>query len=271
MWKGVVVVGMCAIGTRLKLCTQRERHTNESPVIDRDVDFGLPSHGVVDSPGDVRRLQKPRLLGHTLGASPRHPPLLLHALPPPQPPGVVLPHLLRLLRLLPSPPVPPRLLLRLQLQHSHPLRGRRQVPSLPLPSLPRPRKLLLLRPTVDENGARSMDKSLSEAFLCAAKIAASSMNKAVTFYRSEAERKGKDAAVAKKRAREALEDVLKLEEKAKSAAVSKPSVDVSGNRDQKPKQSPASNGGLKQIESSAAPTTQVKKQSPSVMQVKQEK
>ncbi|KAJ4915019.1 hypothetical protein Rs2_00569 [Raphanus sativus] len=136
-----------------------------------------------------------------------------------------------------------------------------------------PENFSFFRPVVDENGARSMDKSLSEAFLCAAKIAASSMNKAVTFYRSEAERKGKDAAVAKKRAREALEDVLKLEEKAKSAAVSKPSVDVSGNRDQKPKQSPASNGGLKQIESSATATatTQVKKQSPSVMQVKQEK
>ncbi|CAF1924435.1 unnamed protein product [Brassica oleracea var. botrytis] len=125
------------------------------------------------------------------------------------------------------------------------------------------------RPIVDENGARCMDKALSEAFLCAAKIAASSMSKAVTFYRSEAERKGKDAAVAKKRAREALEDVLKLDEKAK-LAVSKPSVDhLSGNRDQKPKQSPASNGGLKQIESSA--TAQVKKQSPSVVQVKQEK
>ena len=96
------------------------------------------------------------------------------------------------------------------------------------------------------------------------------MSKAVTFYRSEAERKGKDAAVAKKRAREALEDVLKLDEKAK-LAVSKPSVEqLSGNRDQKPKQSPASNGGLKQIESSA--TAQVKKQSPSVVvQVKQEK
>ncbi|KAJ0237680.1 hypothetical protein HA466_0246180 [Hirschfeldia incana] len=126
------------------------------------------------------------------------------------------------------------------------------------------------RPIVDENGARCMDKSLSDAFLCAAKIAASSMNKAVTFYRSEAERKGKDAAVAKKRAREALEDVLKLEEKAK-LAVSKPSVEVSGNRDQKPKQSPASNGALKQIESSGAAATQVKKQSPSVVQVKQEK
>ena len=92
------------------------------------------------------------------------------------------------------------------------------------------------------------------------------MSKAVTFFRSEAERKGKDAAVAKKRAREALEDVLKLDEKAK-LAVSKPSE----NRDQKPKQSPASNGGLKQVESSATATAQVKKPSSSVVQVKQEK
>ncbi|KAF8110094.1 hypothetical protein N665_0088s0105 [Sinapis alba] len=133
-----------------------------------------------------------------------------------------------------------------------------------------PDSFSFFRPIVGPDGARCMDKSLSDAFLCAAKIAAFSMNKAVTFYKSEAERKGKDAAVAKKRAREALEDVLKLDEKAK-LAVSKPSsVEVSGNRDQKPKQSPASNGALKQIESSAA-TTQLKKQSPSVVQVKQEK
>ncbi|CAH8311261.1 unnamed protein product [Eruca vesicaria subsp. sativa] len=121
------------------------------------------------------------------------------------------------------------------------------------------------RPVVDENGVRCMDKALSEVFLCAAKIAASSMNKAVSFYRGEAERKGREAAVAKKRAREALEDVVKLEEKAKAVVVSKAGVD------QKPKQSVvASNGGLKQSEGSA--TTQVKKQSPSSSaQVKQEK
>ncbi|CDY22638.1 BnaC08g42720D [Brassica napus] len=60
------------------------------------------------------------------------------------------------------------------------------------------------------------------------------MNKAVSFAKCEAERKGKDAAVARKRAREALDDVIKLDEKAKS------DVEFSANRDQKPSLSPAS-------------------------------
>ncbi|KAL0752724.1 hypothetical protein Bca101_090391 [Brassica carinata] len=54
------------------------------------------------------------------------------------------------------------------------------------------------------------------------------------FAKCEAERKGKDAAVAKKRAREALDDVIKLDEKAKS------DIEFSTNRDQKPSLSPAS-------------------------------
>ncbi|KAG2260052.1 hypothetical protein Bca52824_079346 [Brassica carinata] len=87
---------------------------------------------------------------------------------------------------------------------------------------------------IDANGVSFVDKSLSGAFLCAAKISASSMNKAVSFAKCEAERKGKDAAVARKRAREALDDVIKLDEKAKS------DVEFSANRDQKPSLSPAS-------------------------------
>lgn len=76
------------------------------------------------------------------------------------------------------------------------------------------------------------------------------MNKAVNFARCEAERKGKDAAVAKKRAREALDDVIKLDKKAKS--------DVRANRDQKPNMSPAA----------SANSDQLKKQNPSVQLAK---
>uniref|UniRef100_A0A0D3DNP2 Uncharacterized protein n=1 Tax=Brassica oleracea var. oleracea TaxID=109376 RepID=A0A0D3DNP2_BRAOL len=39
----------------------------------------------------MRLLRQPRFLGHTPSTSPRRPPLLLHALPPPQPSDVVLP------------------------------------------------------------------------------------------------------------------------------------------------------------------------------------
>ncbi|CAH2038474.1 unnamed protein product [Thlaspi arvense] len=131
---------------------------------------------------------------------------------------------------------------------------------------------------IDSDGGRSVDKSLSEAFLCAAKIAASSMNKAVTAAKCEAERRGREAAVARKRAREALEDVVKLEAKEKARlAIPKPkeaSVEVSASRDQKPKMSPASNGAAKETESPATTSSsgQRKKQSPGVQmaRVKQE-
>lgn len=46
--------------------------------------------------------------------------------------------------------------------------------------------------------------------LCAAKIASSSMAKAVTVARNEAEKKVRDAALARKKAREALERVAIL-------------------------------------------------------------
>lgn len=70
-------------------------------------------------------------------------------------------------------------------------------------------------PTVDTDGVRCLDESLSEAFLCACKIAVFSMSKAVYFAKMEAQRKGKESAVGKniardvgeKRAREALEYV----------------------------------------------------------------
>ncbi|XP_022744956.1 uncharacterized protein LOC111295642 [Durio zibethinus] len=53
-----------------------------------------------------------------------------------------------------------------------------------------------------------VDKKLALALLCAAKIAASSMGKAVTVAWAEADRKVREAALARKRAREALENLL---------------------------------------------------------------
>ncbi|KAJ0235925.1 hypothetical protein HA466_0259520 [Hirschfeldia incana] len=123
------------------------------------------------------------------------------------------------------------------------------------------------RTTIDANGFRCLDKSLSEAFLCACEIAVLSMRKAVHAFKMEAERKGKESAVAKKIAREALEYFVKLSEKARSdiEKLEEASFEVSGDQKQKPNQSLASNGDLDVIESSG----QLKKQNPEV-QVKQE-
>ncbi|CAH8326579.1 unnamed protein product [Eruca vesicaria subsp. sativa] len=98
------------------------------------------------------------------------------------------------------------------------------------------------RPTIDTNGVRFLDKSLSEAFLCACKIASFSMSKAVYYAKKEVEREGKECDVAKKRSREAqetLECFVKLYEKAMSdfEKVKEASFEVSGDQDQKPKQS----------------------------------
>ncbi|ESQ35919.1 hypothetical protein EUTSA_v10008580mg [Eutrema salsugineum] len=113
-----------------------------------------------------------------------------------------------------------------------------------------PDSFSFFRPIIGTNGSRSIDKSLSEVFLCAAKISASSMNKAVSATRCEAERKGKEAALARKRAREALEDVVKLDDKEKAKSVIPKLKETSVDRDQKPKIA-ASNGAVKEKESSA--------------------
>ncbi|XP_010458238.1 PREDICTED: uncharacterized protein LOC104739544 isoform X1 [Camelina sativa] len=123
-----------------------------------------------------------------------------------------------------------------------------------------PNSFSFFRLIVDENGSRSIDKSLSEAFLCAAKIAASSMNKAVIAAKCDADRRGKEAALARKRAREALEHVVTLDAKEKARSVVPKLKESSVDRvidPQKPKQSPASNNGttVKETESSAATTT----------------
>ncbi|KAL0732545.1 hypothetical protein Bca4012_008754 [Brassica carinata] len=121
-----------------------------------------------------------------------------------------------------------------------------------------PDSFSFFRPFIDAaSGVRCIDKSLSGAFLCAAKIAASSMNKAVNAVKCDAERRGKEAAVARKRAREAMEDVIKLDKQAKSDA-QKVSVELYPNRDQKPNMSPAASTN----------SVQLKKQNPSVQLAK---
>lgn len=79
------------------------------------------------------------------------------------------------------------------------------------------------------------------------------MNKAVSAARCDAERRCREAALAKKRAREALEDVVTLDAKEKTRSVipklKEASIEIS--RDQKPKLIHASNGAVKETESSA--------------------
>lgn len=61
------------------------------------------------------------------------------------------------------------------------------------------------------------------------------MKRAVVVAKLEAELKGRECVAAKKRAREALEDVLKIDEKERAAT---PKVnEASGDQEQKPKQS----------------------------------
>ncbi|XP_033133455.1 uncharacterized protein LOC103836329 [Brassica rapa] len=96
-----------------------------------------------------------------------------------------------------------------------------------------PSSFSFFRPIINADGARCMDKPLSEAFLCAAKISAFSMSRAVVVANSEAEWKGRECAVAKKRLREAVEDVLELNEKVRLAIAKV--KEESGDQDQKPK------------------------------------
>uniref|UniRef100_A0A1D1XKM8 Transcription factor bHLH131 n=1 Tax=Anthurium amnicola TaxID=1678845 RepID=A0A1D1XKM8_9ARAE len=55
---------------------------------------------------------------------------------------------------------------------------------------------------------RTVDRESAKVLLCAARLASASMNRAVAFARSEAERKAKDAVVARKKAKEMLEKAL---------------------------------------------------------------
>lgn len=69
---------------------------------------------------------------------------------------------------------------------------------------------------------RVIDKKAARVLLCAARIAAVSMSKAVLVARAEAERRVREAALSRKRAREALEHVVAVatKEKAKRNEVS---------------------------------------------------
>ncbi|KAJ9180383.1 hypothetical protein P3X46_008636 [Hevea brasiliensis] len=79
---------------------------------------------------------------------------------------------------------------------------------------------------LDKTDNRTIDKKMATVLLCAAKIAASSMAKAVIVARTEAERRVREAAVCRKRAREALEHVALV---AKRKEVESVEVSGSGN------------------------------------------
>lgn len=61
---------------------------------------------------------------------------------------------------------------------------------------------------MDGQRYRAIDRDSAKVLLVAARLASASMSRAVAFARSEAERKAKDAVVAKKKAKEMLEKVL---------------------------------------------------------------
>lgn len=63
---------------------------------------------------------------------------------------------------------------------------------------------------IDSDPNRGIDRKLAVVLLCAARISAASMNKAVIVARAEAERRVREAALARKRAREALDNLALL-------------------------------------------------------------
>lgn len=69
---------------------------------------------------------------------------------------------------------------------------------------------------------RAIDKESAKSLVAAAKIAAATLSKAASGARTEAERRAKDAALARKKAREALERVafLSLKEKEREVKAS---------------------------------------------------
>ncbi|GFY94333.1 hypothetical protein Acr_09g0007790 [Actinidia rufa] len=81
-----------------------------------------------------------------------------------------------------------------------------------------------------DGGWREIDKKAGKVLLAAAKIAAASMSKAAVAARAEAEKRAKDAANTRKRAREALEHVAFLVAKEKLKRKDLVSVEVSRNQ-----------------------------------------
>ncbi|XAR52756.1 hypothetical protein NMG60_11020989 [Bertholletia excelsa] len=76
---------------------------------------------------------------------------------------------------------------------------------------------------------RAIDKKAAKVLLAAARIAANSMSKAALVARAEAERRVKEAAFTRKRAREGLEHVAFLVAKEKVKRKESSSVEVSGS------------------------------------------
>ena len=91
-----------------------------------------------------------------------------------------------------------------------------------------------------DGGWREIDKKTGKVLLAAAKIAAASMSKAAVAARVEAEKRAKDAANTRKRAREALEHVAFLVAKEKLKRKDLVSVEVSRNQK-------AGNGGVSRV------------------------
>ncbi|XP_021897913.1 uncharacterized protein LOC110814673 [Carica papaya] len=79
------------------------------------------------------------------------------------------------------------------------------------------------------SGQRVIDKNSAKALLAAAKISGISMTKAAVVARVEAERRVKEAALAKKRAREALEKLAHLAASDKAANKESPRKLNNGN------------------------------------------
>ncbi|XP_022155464.1 uncharacterized protein LOC111022599 [Momordica charantia] len=76
---------------------------------------------------------------------------------------------------------------------------------------------------------KSIDRKMAVVLLCAAKIASASMGKAVIVARADAERKVREAAIARKRAREALEHVGFVVARERARRKEEASVEVSGS------------------------------------------
>ncbi|XP_062081735.1 uncharacterized protein LOC133788318 [Humulus lupulus] len=88
---------------------------------------------------------------------------------------------------------------------------------------------------IDSEPNRAIDKRLALVLLCAAKISAASMTKAVIVARAEAERRVREAALARKRAKEALDNLAILfhsrgDKAMRKDVVGEGSAEVSGSR-----------------------------------------
>ncbi|OMO58577.1 hypothetical protein COLO4_34517 [Corchorus olitorius] len=112
-------------------------------------------------------------------------------------------------------------------------------------------------PTESDDEERVVDKEAAKALLAAAKIAAASMSKAAAVARVEAERKVKEATLAKKRAKEALERLAflarKENDRLKPSLATIPKSKTASAADTKTNAEKASNNGLYPVSAANAP------------------